>query len=101
MAGTIQSSINQIIGQAGAAIGIGKTLVQRQQEQERKVKEKLEAKKKQQQRLRKSPILDKYGQNMMVPIKKEEAGEKATKPAPKKVSVLLGADGRNITSGNK
>ena len=100
MAGTIQSSINTMLGTiAGGAFGIRKTLEDRQKQALKKVEQEQEAKKAQQQRLRKSIILDKYGQNMMVPIK-PEVTEKTTKPEPKK-SILLGADGRNLTDGNK
>ena len=91
-----QSGINAMLGTvAGGAFAIGKTLQQRQEEANKKVKQQQEAKKEQKTRFKKSIILDKYGQNIMVPIKPETA-EKTTKPEPKK-SILLGADGGNLT----
>lgn len=94
-----QSGINAMLGTvAGATFGIQKTLQDRQKEALKKVEQQQEAKKEQQQRLRKSIILDKHGQNIMVPIKPEST-EKATKPEPKKSSILLGSDGRNLTYG--
>ena len=94
-----QSGINAALGSvAGAAFGIQKTLQQRQEEQMKKVKAEQEAKKAQQQRFRKSPILDKYGQNIIVPVVPDGV-ENAAKPEPKKSSILLGADGRNLING--
>lgn len=90
-----QSGINAALGSiAGAAFGIQKTLQQRQEEQLKKVKQVQEAKQEQKQRFRKSPILDAQGQNIMVPVTKQ-----VTKAAEGNKSILLGADGRNLTNG--
>lgn len=87
-----QSGINAALGSvAGAALGISKTLKQRQEEQMKKVQEQQEAKKIQQQRFRKSLILDKSGQNITIPVQPE-------KQEPKK-SIILDTSGRNLTNG--
>ena len=87
-----QSGINAALGSvAGAALGISKTLKNRQEEQVKKVAEIQQAKKEQQQRFKQSLILDKSGQNLMVPIKKDE-------PQQKK-SIILDTSGRNLTNG--
>ena len=96
MAGTIQSSINTMIGTvAGATFGIKKTLQQRQEEANKKVEQQRLAKKQQKTRFRKSILLDAQGQNIMVPIQPQQKKEE-----PKK-SILLDASGRNLTDGNK
>ena len=92
-----QSGINAALGSISvAAFGIKKTLQQRQEEQMKKVKEQQDAKQEQKNRFRKSPILNAQGQNIQVPVTKKE-----TKATEDNKSILLGADGRNITNGNK
>ena len=94
-----QAGINAALGTvAGAVLGVKKGLAERQKQANTKAAEVKKAKTEQKTRFRKSPILDKYGQNIMVPVN-SEAGEKATKPESKKGSILLGADGRNLTNG--
>ena len=80
-----------MLGAVGSiAYGI-KGLKERQEEQMKKVQEQQEAKKVQQQRFRKSLILDKSGQNIMIPIQPK-------KQEPNK-SILLDTNGRNLTNG--
>lgn len=87
-----QSGINAMLGSvSGAAFGINKTLKMRQDEQMKKLAEIKAAKQEQQQRFRQSPILNKTGKNIMVPVHPE-------KQEPKK-SILLDSSGRNLTNG--
>ena len=87
-----QSGLLAAAGSIAGAVGsIKKTLKQRQEEQMKKVQEQQEAKKVQQQRFRKSLILDKSGQNIMIPVQPK-------KQEPNK-SILLDTNGRNLTNG--
>lgn len=90
-----QSGINAALGTvAGAAFGIRKTLKDRQEEALKKAKEKQEAQQEQKQRFRKSPILNKSGENIMVPIQSQTQQQKKEEPKPK--IQLFGATGEKL-----